>query len=110
METGNDTNRTCGGDARAWIAHETDNVATMLTPGTNGDTVRLAGDAPEDLGRILLLESIPVDHKVAVRSIAPDELVIKFGARIGRASTAIPAGGYVHVQNVRSERVPGAGR
>jgi hypothetical protein len=97
-------------ELRALVANEADNVATMLTPGHAGAFVRLIGDALQDYGRMTLLEAIPVDHKVAIRPIDANEAVVKFGARIGCASAAIPAGSHVHVQNVRSDRVPGGSR
>jgi len=111
MNATQDTRDADGSDgARALVAHSADNVATMLISGMKGCDAQLIGDAFEDYGCIPLAEAIPVDHKVAIRSIAPGEQVIKFGASIGRASAAITAGSHVHVHNLRSERVPGAKR
>jgi len=109
MNATHGTQNAAGSDgARALVAHSADNVATMLTSGTEGGVVQLIGDAFEDYGRIPLAEAVPVDHKLAIRSIAAGEQVTKFGASIGRASTEIAAGSHVHVHNLRSERVPGA--
>ncbi|HUE46751.1 MAG TPA: altronate dehydratase family protein [Aestuariivirgaceae bacterium] len=45
-------------------------------------------------------EPIPAGHKVALGDIAAGEPVRKYGQIIGFASTAIPAGAHVHVDNV----------
>lgn len=94
-------------DLRALVADEMDNVATMLAQGFAGASIRLVGDALQEYGRVPLLEAVPVDHKVAIRPIAADAAVVKFGAPIGRAVAAISAGRHVHIHNVRSDRVSG---
>lgn len=49
---------------------------------------------------------IALAHKVARRAIAPGEPVLKYGASIGVATAAIPAGAHVHVHNMRSDYTP----
>lgn len=46
--------------------------------------------------------SIPAGHKVALRDIAADDYVIKYGQIIGRATADIKAGDWVHSHNLRS--------
>lgn len=75
-----------------------DNVATLLDDGS--DTVRVLGAQPQE---IQLLEKIAPGHKVALRDIAVDEAVIKFGVRIGRASRSIKRGAWVHLHNLASD-------
>ncbi|HEX3139145.1 MAG TPA: UxaA family hydrolase, partial [Rhizobacter sp.] len=43
---------------------------------------------------------IPSGHKVALRAIAPGEVVRKYGQVIGLATQAIAAGEHVHVHNL----------
>ena len=47
-------------------------------------------------------ESIPAGHKYALRDIAKGEYVIKYGEIIGRATTDIKTGDWVHTHNVKS--------
>ena len=63
-----------------------DNVATALTPLVPGP-VELRGDAcaPE------------VQAKIALRDICKGEEIVKYGVVIGRATTDIPAGSWVHL-------------
>lgn len=49
---------------------------------------------------------LPLGHKVARAAIAAGERIVKYGAPIGSATEAIPAGAHVHVHNVRSDYTP----
>ena len=62
------------------IINEKDNIAVELT-GT---------------------ESIPAGHKFALKDISKGEFIIKYGEVIGRASTDIKKGDWVHTHNVKS--------
>ncbi len=53
---------------------------------------------------IKTVDDIPYGHKIALRPIAEGEDVIKYGLSIGSASEDIPAGSYVHIHNVESNR------
>src|SRR5437762_2550420 len=74
-----------------------DNVAVAtrhLAPGlelqSNGHTVTLD-------------RRIGLGHKIALRPIKKGEAIYKYGQIIGFASEDIPAGGHVHVHNVRAD-------
>ena len=47
-------------------------------------------------------ENIPVGHKYALKDIKKGEFVIKYGEVIGRATTDIKAGEWVHTNNLKS--------
>ena len=49
------------------------------------------------------IERIAQGHKIALRSIAEGEAIIRFGVPIGIARAAIGRGHLVHVHNVRSQ-------
>jgi (2R)-sulfolactate sulfo-lyase subunit alpha len=51
-----------------------------------------------------VLDPVPLGHKVALRSLASGEQVIKYGIAIGRATRDIRPGEHVHVHNVKGER------
>jgi altronate hydrolase len=75
-----------------------DNVAVCLRALPAGaqlafDTLSVTARAP-----------IPAGHKIALRAIAPGELILKYGQTIGRAGVAIEAGEHVHVHNVEGTR------
>jgi altronate dehydratase small subunit len=86
-------------NACAFQIQPQDNVATMIED-ISGGLVELAGAAH---GEILTHEKISRGHKVAVRDIAANEAIIKFGVRIGHATQSIPRGAWVHLHNLASD-------
>lgn len=89
-------------EIRAVHVDPADNVVTLVKSGSSGDWVAWDG------GRVQLLEDIPAGHKVAVSAIQAQGTVVKYGAPIGVATSAIEKGRWVHVHNVRSARGKGA--
>jgi altronate dehydratase small subunit len=83
---------------RAFCVSPTDNVATMLDSGEPGPLVLLGSE----IGMGQLVEPIGLGHKVALRMIPSGEPIIKFGVAIGRASSEITAGAWVHLHNCAS--------
>ena len=73
-----------------------DMVAVALQPLAAGERVDWGA------GAVTLREDIPMGHKVALRSIAKGEPVIKYGFPIGEATADIPEGGHVHTHNLRT--------
>ncbi|OIQ50702.1 (2R)-sulfolactate sulfo-lyase subunit alpha [Pseudodesulfovibrio hydrargyri] len=51
-----------------------------------------------------VLEDIPIGHKIALKPLAKDDTVIKYGTDIGRAVMPIKAGEHLHVHNVKTKR------
>ena len=84
---------------KAIVAHPKDNVATARVEIDAG--VVLSRDDHED---IIVRESIPFGHKLALEWIARGEPVFKYGQRIGVATRDISAGDLVHVHNLAGER------
>lgn len=88
---------------QALVLHAHDNVATALQALDAGARVRAHGaGSPETT--VALREPIALCHKFALRAIARDEVVIKYGEAIGRATRAIEAGEHVHTHNLVSAR------
>ena len=46
---------------------------------------------------------VPLGHKIALRHIKAGEKILKFGVPVGSATVDIPAGGHVHMHNVKSD-------
>ena len=49
-------------------------------------------------------DAIPIGHKLAIRDLAVDDTVIKYGEDIGRVVAAIKKGEHLHVHNVKTKR------
>lgn len=78
---------------------EEDNVAVAGRSLERGAVVEVAGE------RLAARDAVPFAHKIAIRPIARDDQVFKYGVPIGRAKVAIEPGQHVHVHNIRSDYV-----
>jgi len=87
-------------DPRLLRLHPADNVLTVIQSLEAGDSLEVEG------ARVPVPERLPLGHKVAARAIAADEKIVKYGAPIGSAKTAITAGTHVHTHNTRSDYIP----
>lgn len=47
---------------------------------------------------------VPLGHKIAVRGAGPEEEIIEYGVRIGKAPEGFEVGDYVHTHNLKSAR------
>lgn len=77
---------------------EADNVATMLGDAEGEVRVLGAGGGP-----VALPGPVAAGHKIALRDIGEGEAVVKYGARIGRATRRIRRGEWVHLHNMASD-------
>jgi altronate dehydratase small subunit len=91
------------GAKRALKLNERDNVATVVSDMEPGDQLRIEIPGGETISMIVK-DSIPFGHKVALDAIKPTERVFKYGASIGIVTMAIAAGEHVHIHNLRSAR------
>ncbi|MCA9123486.1 MAG: altronate dehydratase [Planctomycetaceae bacterium] len=71
-----------------------DNICVAARPLPAGTAITV-GD-----GRFKIETPIPLGHKIAIKPIAKDEPVRKYGQVIGFATEPIAAGGWVHSHNV----------
>ena len=85
---------------------EKDNVATALEGIVAGDEVEVISSKQEIVQRLTARDPLPLGHKIALASIPEGAVVTKYGASIGKASRDISVGDYVHIHNVRSNRLP----
>lgn len=89
----------------AILMHEADDdvgVAVMdLTAGSEVGAATLEG---QSVGSLVVIQDIPLGHKVAMRDLPQDKRVIEYGRPIGRATLAIKRGEHVHVHNIRTLR------
>jgi len=91
---------------KAIVMDPRDNVATALGALAPGDEVEVLSHTREVVQHVRVNDALPLGHKIALAAIAKDGDVVKYGAKIGRATTDIKAGDYVHIHNVTSDRMP----
>jgi (2R)-sulfolactate sulfo-lyase subunit alpha len=53
---------------------------------------------------VKLLNNVPLGHKVAMRELATDKPVIKYGRPVGKAVMPIARGAHVHTHNMKTLR------
>lgn len=87
-----------------FLAHKDgDSVAVAVRPLPAGPATGAYLNSPGTL-RFTVASEVPLGHKIAIADVAEGADIIEYGVRVGVASTAITAGDYVHVHNVRSVR------
>ena len=91
---------------RVMMMDEKDNVATALVGILKGERVEVVSSAQKVLKRVVVKDAIPLGHKIALANMGKGDEVVKYGETIGRASTDISVGDYVHIHNVESIRLP----
>jgi altronate dehydratase small subunit len=88
---------------------EGDNMATVTSDVEGGEVVEVLSPGGDVICSPRVLSSVPFGHKIALVELVEGDEVVKYGEVIGLASAAIEVGGWVHVGNVESARVPTSG-
>ena len=81
------------------ILNEIDNIAVCLADMDVGEVIR------QDALNLTIQNRIPRGHKVATKAISKDEGIIKYGERMGHATSEIKIGEHVHTHNVLGDRL-----
>ena len=89
-----------------FVVHdEGDSVGVVVVEGVrSGDA--LAGwimDQDKELA-VTARSDIPIGHKLAIKALAKDATVIKYGVDIGRVVAPIAVGEHAHVHNIKTKR------
>jgi (2R)-sulfolactate sulfo-lyase subunit alpha len=89
-----------------FVVHdEGDSVGVVVVEGVkSGDA--LTGwimDQDKEI-KVTSKSDIPIGHKLAIKALAKDATVIKYGVDIGRVVAAIQVGEHAHVQNIKTKR------
>ncbi|MCB1488626.1 MAG: UxaA family hydrolase [Bauldia sp.] len=87
-------------DPRLLLLDPRDNVLIARARIRGGETIAVSGQ------RVTVPEDLPLGHKLARTDIGAGTKVIKYGAPIGSATTAIRTGEHAHVHNVKSDYTP----
>lgn len=73
-----------------------DTVAVALKPIAEGETLEYEGLT------LTARQDIPQGHKIALTDLEAGETVLKYGAPIGHAITAIRQGEWIHTHNIKT--------
>ncbi len=89
-----------------FVVHdEGDSAGVVVVEGVKAG-VKLNGwimDQDKDLA-VTALSDIPIGHKLAIKPLAANDTVIKYGVDIGRTIAPIKVGEHLHVHNVKTKR------
>ena len=89
-----------------FVVHdEGDSVGVVVVEGVKaGDT--LTGWIMDQDREITFRSAsdIPIGHKLAIKALAKDATVIKYGTDIGRVVAPIGVGEHAHVHNIKTKR------
>ncbi|SDF08388.1 UxaA family hydrolase [Sporomusa acidovorans] len=83
---------------KAIVMKAKDNVATVTENIAAGTEIAVNKDG--ETVKLHVQENIPFGHKVAIKDIAKDSQIIKYGEVIGVATKDIAAGQHTHVHNL----------
>jgi len=88
--------------SKAIVFDPRDNVATSLSNLREGTEVCVA--IGKNIARFRVRQTVPIGHKIALRSLRKGGWVTKYGEVIGRATRTIRKGDHVHIHNIRSAK------
>lgn len=77
--------------------HPSDNVLVALTDLPAGETIGYNGQS------FSLPQPVAAKHKFAIRPLASGDPVTMYGVLVGQATQAVPAGGWLHTDNLRND-------
>ena len=83
----------------AIVLSPADNVAVCCRTVEPGETIVLAGRT------LVIAERVALGHKIALMALSPGDKVVKYGMPIGSMTAPVPAGGWVHMHNMKSDYI-----
>jgi L-fuconolactonase len=86
--------------APAILLHPDDNVLVCCRAVRAGEQFNIGENEA-----VRVLDDIELGHKLARRALSEGEKVIKYGAPIGSMTAAVPAGGWIHLHNMKSDYI-----
>ena len=89
-----------------FVVHdENDSVGVVVVEGVKaGDSLNgWIMDQDKEIA-FKAMNDIPIGHKLAIKPLAKDATVIKYGTDIGRVVAPIGVGEHAHVHNVKTKR------
>lgn len=90
---------------RHFLVHDAkDNVGVAVVDIEAGQDATGASIDNGTILKVRSLQPIPLGHKIALKDLKVGDTIIKYGEDIGKVVADIPAGGHVHVQNLKTKR------
>jgi (2R)-sulfolactate sulfo-lyase subunit alpha len=86
------------------VHHRGDHVGVAVTDIEAGERVQGVVMDDDSTVEVEARAGVPLGHKIAIATLAPDEAVLKYGIKIGTAPEGFTPGDYVHTHNLRSAR------
>ena len=86
--------------APAILLHPDDNVLVCCRAVRAGERIHI-----NESEAIQVLQDTDLGHKLARRGLSEGDKVIKYGAPIGSMKAAVPAGGWIHLHNMKSDYI-----
>ena len=87
------------------LLHElVDDVGVAVADLKRGSTAGAVTLEGKPAGSVRLLNNVPLGHKVAMRALAKDKPVLKYGRPVGKAVQDIARGAHVHTHNLKTLR------
>ncbi len=89
-----------------FLVHEAnDSVGVVVVEGVKaGQKLNGWVMAEDETVTFEVRSDIPIGHKIALKPLAKDDTVIKYGTDIGRVVQPIKQGEHLHVHNVKTKR------
>jgi (2R)-sulfolactate sulfo-lyase subunit alpha len=89
-----------------FVVHdEGDSVGVVVVEGVKSGQ-SLTGwimDQDKDI-KVQAQNDIPIGHKLAIKALANNDTVIKYGVDIGKTVAPIKVGEHAHVHNIKTKR------
>jgi (2R)-sulfolactate sulfo-lyase subunit alpha len=89
-----------------FVVHdEGDSVGVVVVEGVKASQELTGWIMDQDREITVRAQSdIPIGHKLAIRALAANDTVIKYGVDIGRTVAPIKVGEHAHVHNIKTKR------
>jgi len=89
-----------------FVLHEAkDNVAVVVVEGVTSGQSLTGWVMDEDrMIELKAMQDIPIGHKLALKDLAPNDTIFKYGIDIGRVVAPIQTGQHAHVHNIKTKR------
>ena len=88
-----------------FLIHEkSDNVGVAVVDIKAGENAQGLFMDSGDKIEISALQDIPLGHKIALRDLALENSVVKYGHDIGKVVDGIKTGEHVHIHNLKTRR------
>jgi (2R)-sulfolactate sulfo-lyase subunit alpha len=89
-----------------FVVHdENDSVGVVVVEGIKAGQKINGWIMDQDKDLVVEAKSdIPIGHKLAIKQLAKESTVIKYGVDIGRVVAPIQVGEHAHVHNIKTKR------